>query len=227
MSNRTLQKIDQTAFFTWLMLAIAVVMFGIETFSGGSQNMSVLLRYGAKVNGLVASGDWWRLITPMFLHIGLMHILVNGVMIYYVGTQIESIFGHVRFLLLYLLSGVFGNLASFAFGSDQSISAGASTALFGLFGAFIMLGMAFKHNPFIQAMAKQFAVLVVINLVMDLFAQNIDIWGHLGGFAGGILLAFALGVPKRFGQISKIVQVSALILVLLVGAGMYWIGING
>ncbi|MFD1672777.1 rhomboid family intramembrane serine protease [Agrilactobacillus yilanensis] len=227
MIQNRLRRIDNTAFMTWTMLGLAVVMFILEVFSGGSQNISVLVRYGAKVNYLVAQGDWWRLITPIFLHVGFLHIAVNGVMIYYVGTQIEHIFGHTRFLVIFILSGIFGNLASFAFGSDNSVSAGASTALFGLFGAFIMLGLSFKHNPFIQTVAKQFGVLVLVNLVFDLFANNIDIWGHIGGFIGGVLIAFCLGVPKRFGNISKIYQILAIILVLLLSIVLYWIGLNG
>lgn len=227
MKQMQIRRLDQTAFMTWLVLGAAVLMFLVEVISGGSQNISVLIRYGAKINALVAQGQWWRLITPMFLHVGLLHILVNGVMIYYVGTQIEHIFGHIRFLIIYLLSGILGNLASFAFGSDASVSAGASTALFGLFGAFIMLGLTFTHNPFIQTVAKQFGVLVIINLVFDIFASNIDIWGHIGGFIGGVGIAFCVGVPKRFGNISKIYQFLAIILVLLVSIFLYWVGLNG
>lgn len=227
MKSMQLRRIDRTAFMTWLMLGAAVVMFLIEIISGGSQNIGVLVHYGAKINGLVAQGQWWRLITPMFLHVGLLHIAMNGVMIYYVGTQIEFIFGHIRFLMIYILSGILGNLASFAFGSDASVSAGASTALFGLFGAFIMLGLTFTHNPFIQTMAKQFGVLVIVNLVFDIFASNIDIWGHIGGFIGGVIIAFCVGVPKQFGHISKIYQFLAIILVLLGSIFLYWVGLNG
>ncbi|MCH4170580.1 MAG: rhomboid family intramembrane serine protease [Lactobacillus sp.] len=225
--KRTWQRLDSTAFVTWLLLGAAIIMFFVEVLSGGSQNIAVLEHYGAGVNGLIAQGQWWRLITPMFLHIGVMHIAVNGVMIYYVGTQLERVFGHLRYFVIYMGSGIIGNLFSFAFGSDNSISAGASTALFGLFGAFIMLGLTFQHNPFIQTMAKQFGVLVVINLVFDMFATNIDIWGHIGGFIGGVLVAFALSVPRRFGQTSRLAQALAVIVVLLVSVGLYWAGLNG
>ncbi|WP_416354128.1 rhomboid family intramembrane serine protease [Agrilactobacillus fermenti] len=226
-SKRTLQRINNTSFVTWLLLVMTVLVFLLEIISGGSQNQQVLFNLGAKVNDLVRQGDWWRLITPIFLHIGFMHIAVNGVMIYYVGTQLERIFGHLRFLLIYFVSGIAGNLTSFAFGNDGTISAGASTALFGLFGAFIALGLVFKQNPFIQAVARQFGVLVIINLVFDLFMPSIDLWGHIGGFVGGLLIAFAINVPKSIGKIPYWQQVLAIIIVVGLGSLMYWNGMYG
>src|SRR5699024_5660919 len=91
------------------------------------------------------------------------------------------------------LSGICGNIASFAF--TPAISAGASTALFGLFGAYLMLGESFRDDPYIRTIAKQFLVLVVLNLLSDL-TGSIDLWGHLGGLIGGFLLGYVVGAPQ-------------------------------
>ncbi|WP_029276404.1 rhomboid family intramembrane serine protease [Carnobacterium jeotgali] len=183
---------------TYLFLAIQILAFILMTLDGGSTNMVTLLKYGAKFNPYIVLGEWWRLITPMFLHIGFIHLLMNSVILYYLGEQLEGMFGHLRFAGIYLLSGIAGNLASFAF--SDSLSAGASTALFGLFGSTIMLGQTFKHNPAIQQMAKSFGTLIIINIVFGVFSSSIDMAGHLGGLLGGFLIATAISVPNPVKQ---------------------------
>ncbi|WP_235700529.1 rhomboid family intramembrane serine protease [Companilactobacillus nodensis] len=128
---------QEKPYVTWFLLIFTIGIFAAETLSGGSQNINTLLTFGAKTNNLVQEGQWWRLITPMFIHIGVLHIMMNGFTIFYVGQILEPMVGHVRFLFIYFLSGITGNLASFAFGSSNTISAGASTSLFGLFAAFL------------------------------------------------------------------------------------------
>ncbi|SDQ11527.1 rhomboid family intramembrane serine protease [Carnobacterium viridans] len=179
---------------TYALLTIQILAFVLMTLDGGSTNVATLVKYGAKFNPYIVLGEWWRLITPMFLHIGFIHLLMNSVILYYLGEQLEGMFGHLRFAGIYLLSGIAGNLASFAF--SDALSAGASTALFGLFGSTIMLGQTFKHNPAIQQMAKSFSMLIIINIVFGIFSSSIDMAGHLGGLLGGFLLATAISVPN-------------------------------
>lgn len=183
---------------TYLFLAIQILAFVLMTLDGGSTNMVTLLKYGAKFNPYIVLGEWWRLITPMFLHIGFIHLLMNSVILYYLGEQLEGMFGHLRFAGIYLLSGIAGNLASFAF--SDALSAGASTALFGLFGSTIMLGQTFKHNPAIQQMAKSFGTLIIINIIFGVFSSSIDMAGHLGGLLGGFFIATAISVPNPVKQ---------------------------
>jgi len=177
---------------TYLFLSIQIILFILMTFNGGSTNTNTLIEYGAKFNPFIVLGQWWRLITPVFLHIGWMHLLINSVILYFLGIQLENYFGHWRFGLIYLLSGFAGNIASFAF--NNSISAGASTAIFGLFGASLVLGKIYPYNPAIQQMARNFLLLVVINLVFGVFDSTIDLSGHIGGLAGGYLLSTAISV---------------------------------
>lgn|SRR5699024_911259 len=175
-------------FITYTLLAVQTVLFILMTLDGGSTNTDTLIRYGAKVNPLIIIGDWWRLVTPMFLHIGFTHILMNSIVLYFLGIQLESIYGPWRFLGIYLLSGIAGNAASFAF--SQSVSAGASTALFGLFGAAVILGKLYPGNYAIQSMAKRFSTLILLNLVFGMFSAGIDFAGHVGGLIGGAILSY-------------------------------------
>ncbi|MFT8824355.1 MAG: rhomboid family intramembrane serine protease [Liquorilactobacillus mali] len=196
---------------TYTLLGINVLVFILMTLAGGSQSVGVLVEFGAKVNTLIVAGQWWRLITPMFLHIGFEHIVLNMITLYFVGIQLENILGRGRFLAVYLMSGIAGNLASFAFNPD-ALSAGASTALFGLFGIYLMMGESFSSNPYIRAMGKQFLLLVVLNIMFG-FYGNVDLAGHIGGLVGGFLMGYCVGVP-RVGSIplpKRIVSTLALV----------------
>ena len=172
---------------TVVLLIIQIVAFIIMTLLGGSTNSSVLIECGARVTSLIHEGQWWRLITPVFLHIGIAHLIINSITLYFLGMYIEELFSHWRMLVIYLVSAFTGNLAS-AYFLPNTISAGASTALFGLFGAFLMLGESFHDNELIQDLSRQFLVLVGINIVMD-FA------GQIGGLLGGFLISYVVGAP--------------------------------
>ncbi|WP_407887834.1 rhomboid family intramembrane serine protease [Levilactobacillus sp. N40-8-2] len=216
-----LNRLNQYPFMTVGLIVIMVLVYGAMTLDGGSTNVNVLITFGAKLNALIQQGEWWRLFTPMFLHIGFTHILMNMITLYFVGIQIEAAFGHTRFLVLFLVSGVGGNVASFCF--SNSLSAGASTAIFGLFGAFMMLGESFWQNPVIRQLTQTFLAFVVMNIIFDLFAPGIDLAGHIGGLAAGFLVAYSLGVP-RIGKVNVVKRVVATI--VLIG-GLVWLYMHG
>lgn len=216
--QNSFRRIQNQPYVTYGLLAITLVVFLMETLAGGSENTAVLVRFGARWNPLIATGQWWRLITPIFVHIGIMHILVNGVTLYYLGSLTEQIFGHWRFGVLYLVAGFTGNLASAAF-NPAGVAAGASTSLFGMMGAFLMLYDGFHDEPGIRALARQFIVLAVMNIVLDLFIPGVDIYGHLGGFVGGFLVAYALGAPN-VGETSTPRQVGSLFALIAASAGL-------
>ncbi|KRK79952.1 membrane-associated serine protease [Companilactobacillus nodensis DSM 19682 = JCM 14932 = NBRC 107160] len=211
---------QEKPYVTWFLLIFTIGIFAAETLSGGSQNINTLLTFGAKTNNLVQEGQWWRLITPMFIHIGVLHIMMNGFTIFYVGQILEPMVGHVRFLFIYFLSGITGNLASFAFGSSNTISAGASTSLFGLFAAFLALAVIYKENRFLAELGKSFLGLIVINLILDLTMSGIDIWGHIGGAIGGFLVGLALGLPG-IKRPKVIFRVLAMVSVVAISYFMY------
>jgi rhomboid protease GluP len=166
---------------------------------------------------LVVHGhEYWRFITPIFIHYGLMHFAVNSVVLYFMGQQIEAICGHVRFLIIYLISGFAGNALSFAFNQAGVQSAGSSTSLFGLFGAFVILGVHFKGHPAIQGMVRQFTLFIGMSLLFGVFDRSIDMWGHIGGLLGGLLLGNVLSVPNNSKSYSIHLRIiSGMILVFL------------
>jgi len=181
-------------FFTYIFIAIQVVMFLVLELQGGSTNNSTLIKFGAKFNPLILAGEWWRFITPVFLHIGVLHLLMNTLALYFLGTAVERIFGKARFLLIYLLAGFFGSLVSFIF--SPSISAGASGAIFGCFGALLYFGMIYPRL-FFRTIGVNILVVLGINLVFGFSMPGIDNAGHIGGLIGGFLATGIVHFPKK------------------------------
>jgi len=178
---------------TWVLLAINVAVWLLMTALGGSERLDVLIAFGAKFNPLIVEGQVWRLLTSIFLHIGLIHLLFNSYALFRLGTDVERAFGAGRFLVLYLLSGVSGSLLSFAF--NPHLSAGASGAIFGLIGA---LGVyLFRHRQaFGQVGQRRLWDVIGVaayNLVFGFITPGIDNLGHLGGLISGVALGWLLG----------------------------------
>lgn len=220
-----MRRIRQLPWVTYTILLIQVIVFGWEILQGGSENIFALVAAGAKVNGLVAQGQWWRLITPIFVHIGWQHILINSLTLYFMGQQLEFLYGPLKFIGLYLLSGIGGNLMSFAFGSSASLSAGASTSLFGLFGLYVTLGLIFRKNEVIRQWAQQFLLLIILNLGTDIFMGGIDIWGHIGGALTGCLLGFVISVPQMQNSLSRLGRIISIVILLVLAVVLYQIGV--
>jgi rhomboid protease GluP len=177
---------------TYVMIGILIVVFVIETLAGGSESTTVLIALGANVGPLVTSGDYWRLFTANFLHIGLLHIAFNLYALYIIGTEVEMFYGPWRFLVIYLLSGISGAIASYAF--TYSISAGASTAIFGLIGTLVAFFV--RNRAVFGEMSRtrltNLIVVIAINVFYGLSVTYIDMWGHIGGFVGGFVLGWLL-----------------------------------
>ncbi|CAI3488174.1 rhomboid family intramembrane serine protease [Enterococcus cecorum] len=196
-----LEKYRNGPFITYTLFAIQVVVFLLEYLLPVKQLGSM---YGPLVAYL---HEYWRFVTPIFIHYGLMHIVFNSVVLYYMGQQLEAIYGHWRFLAIYLLSGILGNMTSFAFNQVNVSSAGASTALFGVFGAFVAMGMHFKHYPGFKELTQQYLILIGINLAFGLVGNGIDIFGHIGGVLGGFVLGQTIAVPCQKDSYRKSIQV--------------------
>lgn len=217
-----MNNIKDKPYVTYLLLAAMVVVFGLMSVMGGTENPVTLVEFGAKYNPLIRAGQYWRLVTPIFIHIGFTHILMNGITLYFIGQYVEQLFGHWRFTIIFFVSGIVGNLGSFAFNSG--LSAGASTAIFGLFGAFLMLGESFSKNPSIVSMAKTFLLFIPLNIGTDIFVSGIDIAGHIGGLVGGFLIAYVTGVG--FSKTSRVKRVIAAIMLVVIVFVLYTIGMQ-
>lgn len=148
---------------------------------------------GGEVHG-VAAGEWWRLVTAMFLHYGVLHLLLNMVLLWQLGRYLEAKLGPIRFTGLYLLAGLGGNVAAYLFTAQNQPAAGASTAIFGLVAAMIIVNR--RLNLDISALIP----LLVVNLLFTFAVPNISIAGHLGGLVAGGIVAVILAyapAPRR------------------------------
>jgi len=167
-----------------VVIFLATVSSGANV-SGGSGTSDVYQRF-ALVPAAVAHGQWYRLVTSMFLHYGIWHVAVNMYALWIMGQALESMLGRLRFIALYFASGIGGSILSFAFGDVLGQSAGASGAIFGLFGAFfVILRQRNLETGGIVAM-------IALNLVFTFTFPNIDWRGHVGGLVVGAVFAYAL-----------------------------------
>ena len=174
---------------TFTFLAIMVVYFIFMSVNGGTTNIETLIRYGAMFPPFVAEyNEYYRFITSIFIHIGIMHMFFNGYALYVFGPQIERLMGAKKYLLFFLLTGIGGNLATYIF-NFVSVSAGASGSLFGLFGAFLYLVV--RHPNMVTPQGKKSILqLLGINLLLTFAVPSISITAHLGGLIIGFLLSF-------------------------------------
>jgi len=172
--------------------------------------IQVLVAYGAKVNGLIAAPNyqWWRFVTPMFLHVNLIHLLVNMYSLWMIGPYVEKLYGSAKFVVFWVLTGIAGvvasyitvrpgwatnSLARFIFKAFDEPSAGASGALFGLVGVLFVFGIKFRHElpeGFKRAFGTGLVPIILLNLVIGFIGRrSIDNAAHLGGLLSGAAIA--------------------------------------
>jgi membrane associated rhomboid family serine protease len=172
-----------------VLIGINVVVFLATVQSGANvltgSGTSALYDRFALVPASVADGQWYRLFSSMFLHFGLPHIALNMLALYVIGTPLESMLGRLRFLGLYFLAGLGGSLLSFAIGSPTELAAGASGAIYGLFGALYVL----TRRRGLET--GGIVGIIAINLVFSFTFSNIDWRGHVGGLVVGTAVAAA------------------------------------
>lgn len=190
------------AYITYLLITINIFMFMVlELFGEGSNNVLTLLQNGALYPPLVREGDYYRLITCAFLHIGLLHLLFNCYALYVIGSQIESFYGKAKYIIIYLFSALIGSLMSMLF--TDAISAGASGAIFGLLGALLYFG--YHYRIYLgNVMRSQIIPLIIFNLMLGFILVGIDNAAHIGGLMGGILISMALGIKEKTSLTDRI-----------------------
>jgi Uncharacterized membrane protein (homolog of Drosophila rhomboid) len=191
------------AYVTWALIAVTVLVFvadfalsgfktGIGLFGGGGSLVNDLAIYGPAV----AQGEWWRIITSAFVHLGLLHIAFNMYALYLFGPIIEQMYGHIEYFILYMLCAAGGSVLTILVTPGQP-AAGASGAIFGLFGLGFVVSR--RHHvattPRARAILSQAGTLLVINLVFTFAVPGISWTGHLGGLAVGMVVGLLL--PPR------------------------------
>lgn len=178
--NRLIPSQKNTPVTKFLSISL-IAIFLLQELTG-----TLLVKSFALFAPLVTSGEWWRLITAGFLHGSIIHLLFNVYILWVIGSQLESIVGKVKFIIIYFVSLLGGSVASYLFSPFGSYSIGASGAIFGLMGAMLVVGR--KRNLDIS----QITTLVAINVVIGFVLSGIDWRAHLGGLAAGAFIAWVL-----------------------------------
>ena len=184
----------RTPVTTLLLIAIAVGSV-LQFLTGGMEGQVTQL--GANYGPAIRAGEYWRLVTSMFLHGGLLHLALNGWALFQLGSLLELLMGSPRMLLVYFMTGIAGSLASATF--TQAPSVGASGAIFGLLGALIafLLRRRGALTPQGKSILMQLVGWAAINVFFGFSTPGIDNSAHLGGGAAGLLLGFLLPEPRR------------------------------
>ncbi len=184
---------------TYILIAINIVIYIFGVFF---TNYDVFLNVFSIHGPSIRAGQYYRLLTGIFIHSGIFHILFNCYALYILGSQIESFFGKVKFTIIYLFSGLIGALFSMTFGGNYA-SVGASGAIFGLMGSLLYFG--YYYRVYLGNVVKsQIIPLIVANLVIGFISPGIDNYAHIGGLLGGILITIALGVKDKSTLFEKI-----------------------
>lgn len=179
---------------TYGLLVLITAIFVAMLIAGHGDVSTVALQFGAKQNALIRAGQYWRLVTPIFLHGNWVHLLVNGFSLLRLGAPMEQIYGRKKYLALFLFAGITGNVLSFELSPLPSV--GASGALFGLVGAGLVFPIRFRDLVPAEArksIVTQLAFVAAINLALGFKLNGIvDNWAHIGGLIGGAFLALFL-----------------------------------
>jgi rhomboid protease GluP len=192
---------------TSLIIAANVIVFALMLTTGAPTSGRTLYRFGA-LPGVLPASQWWRLITAMFVHIGIAHLAFNMFALVIFGGAIENRYGKLRFLGLYLGSGVLGSASSLAF-SHAALSSGASGAIFGVLGAWVALAVAHRTAPAMRGQLQSLLFLIGINVLFGITTRGIDLVAHFGGLFGGLIIAGALEAAVRVKRPLRIVVASS------------------
>jgi rhomboid protease GluP len=202
---------------------IAMIASGVSPMEPTTEE---LIRFGANAGPLTHGGEWWRLVSATFVHVGVVHILLNMYSLWAVGRVVERLMGTSSFAVLYFAAGIAGSIASIAV-KPLVVSAGASGAVFGVFGALGGIALRLRHElpkPFLKSLWQDALVVVGANLIFTFTATGIDAGAHLGGLGAGFFASLALALPPT-ADASRLRRKRAIITfaaaaVVLVGAVM-------
>jgi membrane associated rhomboid family serine protease len=209
---------------TTMLLVVNIAMFVVEVAVGGTRTAwggtAKLIDLGAMYPPAVVIGhQYWRLITVMFLHAGIIHLALNMYALYLFGYLIENAFGKVRFLAIYFVSGFIASAVSFAFGPLFEVGVGASGAIFGLLGAWVAYNYRRRGTAMAEANLRGAIMLIVLNVVLGFSIPGIDWRAHLGGLAAGLIAgALAEGFGPR--ETRTLVQVGGMAALVLAGIAL-------
>ena len=222
--RETLHGLTPRAWVTPALIALNLGLFVFHVINGAhimSPSSDVLIAEGANYGPLTTQGDWWRLLTSTFIHIGVIHVAMNMVVLAQIGMVVERLVGNLPFLLLYLVAGVLASLTSVAW-NPGVVSAGASGAVFGCYGLF--LGLVLRNRANIPAavrtqMLKGAGAFLAYNVLYGLGMSGLDQAAHVGGLVVGFLAGLVVALPLTPAGVRKRLPMAALVAVVAAGAG--------
>ena len=185
-----------------------VVAGGLGTLLLGPSPLD-LFNAGGMYAPAIAAGQTWRLLSSIFLHAGVIHLAMNGFVLWIFGAALEREIGRVATLGVFLVTGLFASATSYAFSDPGAVGVGASGAIFGLFGAFVAYNYIRRHHALAQAQLRQAVQLLVLNLVIGFVVPHIDWRAHVGGLVAGLVAGLAVD-PSRPTAIRRVVSVVGL-----------------
>ena len=187
---------------TYILIGICTLLYIITGLKSGNMidmDLNVLYEYGGLVNYKMLNKDpmeLYRLVTALFLHGGILHLLCNMFSLYIIGREIENFFGRAKYITIFILSGVIGNLLSMCFLQEHVITIGASGAIFGLLGALLCFG--YYYRVYLSAaMRSEIIPIIVLNLLIGFSTPGINSVAHIGGLIGGVLVTRAVGIKYK------------------------------
>ena len=202
---------------TYALIIINVIVFLLSLF-----NESIIQMFAVNRFFIADLGQYYRLLTGIFLHANFLHLIFNMYALYVIGMQLESFLGKGKYLAVYLLSGLGGSMLSIFFSNGYSV--GASGAIFGLMGALLYFG--YHYRVYLDSVVKsQIIPLIILNLLIGFTSTGIDNWAHIGGLVGGILATMAVGVKYKS---TKFEMINGVIMYLIfIGFLGYMVFVRG
>ena len=190
---------DKGPYITYVLIAINVLLYILPILLGVYDE--IILRF-CMHGPSIRSGEYYRLITSCFLHGSIIHLFFNSYALYVIGSQIENFLGRIKYLVIFIFSGILGNLFSMIFnGSIPSI--GASGAIFGLMGALLYFG--YHYRVYLGTVLKnQLIPIILLNLGLGFILKGVDNFAHIGGLIGGIMITSSLGVKNKSTTFEKV-----------------------
>jgi rhomboid protease GluP len=213
---------------TYIIFGFNLLLFLLMGLAGGSGNELVLTAFGVKDNFFIDQGEFWRFVTPVFLHIGPIHILFNSYAIWVVGPQVEKLYGGARFTIIYVLTGIAGVAGSY-WRHPETPSAGASGAIFGLFGALLVFGFRYRDiipPMFQRAVGRGVLPVIAINLFIGYEIPIIDSSAHVAGLIAGALLALVIPFKQPGSRTPGFFTVLQVVLAVVVLLSFYEVAVH-
>ena len=229
-ANKVMKRPGSNLYATYAIIAMNVIVFVLMIIDGAGLmdvNGVVHIKWGSNFTTLTLSGDWWRLITNVFIHFGIIHIVMNTYAFYTVGVYLEPMLGKTRYITAYLCTGVLASIASLWWHKEGVNSAGASGAIFGLYGVFLaLLFTNLIPKQMRMPLLQSIGIFVVYNLVYGM-KSGVDNSAHIGGLVSGLIIGFIYYMGLRKEEAGNKKQIVTLgIAVVTAAAAFYYLDVN-